>query len=529
MKPTQEQIEQMGIIELRTNIAQMEGWNPRNLSPYIITTMDRAECEAYILHGALPAPGAKPARDATLKAGAKKYFGKGGDPTGAITMPEASEPNEDGATPEELKFNRKISVDGGAQVIDPTREKSPPAAAPAAAPAPGMDALLHAITAAVKAEVLASLPPPPKQELDADAVRKITDDRLAGVTKTMLDTTREVVAAAVKEANAKADEASNKMLADVMRALSTADTPKKARASAALSKSTGKGANAILDRFLSLCPVGSNPGNHVLVVGPSGTGKTYQARNFAKLHDWYTEAPIGLHKYMEPHHISGSAAPNDEGTFAFVSGAFRDGFLAASKGKTACILLDEILRASPEMQESLLTTLDPIPTPKGTVYRYRSGKPVKTPSGEWTQEVIEAPTDKLTIIATANIGTNYGVFSVDEAFWKRFRVVRIERNGTDERQIIANAANHLGAQAIKACIIILDETRRAVKDGTLQYPACVRTITRCAEQSESTAELKVQLEALCTQELTGWTEDGAILQLHADTAAQIAIKALTEL
>lgn len=491
MKPTQEQIAQMGIIELRTNIAQTDGWNPRNLSPYIITTMDRSECEAYILHGALPAPRAKPSRDATLKAGAKKYFGKGGDPTGAITAPEA-------------EANR----------------------APKAPPAPGMDALLSAITAAVKAEVLASLPPP---DLDADAVLKITDDRLAGVTKTMLDTTREVVAAAVKEANAKADEASNKMLADVMRALSTADTPKKARVSAALSKSTGKGANAILDRFLSLCPVGSNPGNHVLVVGPSGTGKTYQARNFAKLHDWYTEAPIGLHKYMEPHHISGSAAPNDEGTFAFVSGAFRDGFLAASQGKTACILLDEILRASPEMQESLLTTLDPIPTPKGTVYRYRSGKPVKTASGEWAQEVIEAPTDKLTIIATANIGTNYGVFSVDEAFWKRFRVVRIERNGTDERQIIANAANHLGAQAIKACIIILDETRRAVKDGTLQYPACVRTITRCAEQSASAAELKVQLEALCTHELTGWTEDGAILQLHADTAAQIAIKALADL
>ncbi len=500
---TTQELESKGIIELREIIRTEPGKNPRNLSGWLVTTMDRDECVEYLTEGLVPLVEAKPGRKATLEAGTCKYYGRGGDPREQTGAKEAK--------------------------ADVAALKAAKAQPPAAAPSPGMDALLGAITAAVKAEVLASLPPTPKQELDADAVRKITDERMKVITKQLLDQASEVVNTAVDKVNAKAGDAVSTALADVMRALSTATAPMKARASAALHKATGKGSNKTMDRLLTLCPVGSNPGNHVLVVGPSGTGKTYQARIFARLHEWHTEAPIGLHKYMEPHHISGSAAPNDEGTFAFVSGAFRDGFAAAAAGKTACILLDEILRASPEMQESLLTTLDPIPTAKGLVYRYRSGKPVKDNAGQWTQEVIEAPVDKLTIIATANIGSNYGVFSVDEAFWKRFRIVRIERNGADERQIIANAADRLGAKAIKACVILLDESRRSVKAGALQVPACIRTITRCCEESANIEQLKQQLEWLLTEELTGWTEDGAILEAHLSAAKAIFSKVEMEL
>lgn len=485
---TKTELESLGIIALREKIRTEEGANPRNLSGWLVTTMDRDECVAYLLDGTIPAPDAKPGRKASLDSGATKYFGRGSQV--------------------QVEFEKPDS--------EPAKKSAPP---PAAA-SPGLDALIVALTAAVKADVLASLPPPPKQELDESAVRKILQSENASFVAGLQDATKE----AFEKAKTSASETVTQALADVMRALATATAPAKARASAALKKTTGKGSNEILDRLLSLCPIGDNPANHVLVVGPSGTGKTYQARNFAKMHDWHTEAPIGLHKYLEPHHISGSAAPNDEGTFSFVSGAFRDGFLAAAAGQTSCILLDEILRASPEMMESLLTILDPIPTAKGLVYRYRSGKPVKTGSNgttRWGQEVIECPVEKLTIVATANIGSNYGVFSVDEAFWKRFRVVRIERNGQDERQIIADSANHLGPKAIKACVVLLDESRRAVKAGTLQYPACIRTLTRCAQQSANIAELTQQLKNLACDELTGWTEDGAVLQAHLESAKSI--------
>lgn len=521
---TANELEPKGIFELREMIRRTPGNNPRNLSGGLVTGMDREECIAYMTNGTLPNPERTAGRKASLAAGAYKFFAKGGDPTGEIVAPEATETDEVTEAKDEVPHG-SIAHLKRIQAMKFGGSVAPP---PAAAPAPGLDALMVALTAAVKADVLASLPPPPKQELDESKVNALIEGRVGHI----LEASKTTVSEMIERVNAKASDAVTTALADVMRALSTATVPQKARASAQLRKATGKGTNVILDRLLSLCPIGANTANHVLIVGPSGTGKTYQARNFAKMHDWHTEAPIGLHKYLEPHHISGSAAPNDEGTFAFVSGAFRDGFIAASNGMTACILLDEILRASPEMMESLLTTLDPIPTAKGLVYRYRSGKPIKTGtngSATWTQEVIEAPVEKLTIIATANIGSNYGVFAVDEAFWKRFRVVRIERNGSDERQIIADAANHIGAHAIRACVVLLDESRRAVKAGSLQYPACIRTITRCCSQSATVGELKEQLKLLLTEELTGWTEDGAILQAHADAAQTIVARVESEL
>src|SRR5262249_34780985 len=148
------------------------------------------------------------------------------------------------------------------------------------------------------------------------------------------------------------------------------------------------------------------------------------------------------------------------------------------------------------------------------VYRYRSGKPVKSGengASQYAQEVIECKVENLTVVATANIGANYGVFSVDEAFWKRFRIIRSERTGKDERQILTNASAHLGRGAIYPIDMLLPETRRAVKSGNLQYPACIRTLTRICTQATSVDELAAGIQFLCTEELTGWTEDGAVM------------------
>lgn len=149
-KMTAKELEPKGIFELREMIRRTAGNNPRNLSGGLVTGMDREECIAYMTNGTLPNPERTAGRKASLAAGAYKFFAKGGDPTGEITAPEASEQEE----AQEIK----------AAMAEAKAEKKAPAPTPAAAPAPGLDALMTALSAAVKADVLASLPPPPKQE-----------------------------------------------------------------------------------------------------------------------------------------------------------------------------------------------------------------------------------------------------------------------------------------------------------------------------------------------------------------------------
>ena len=85
---TAQTLEQKGIIELREMIRTNADHNPRNLSGWLISTMDRAECIAYLVHGTLPSADKTPGRKASIESGAVKFFGKGGDPIGGMSSAE---------------------------------------------------------------------------------------------------------------------------------------------------------------------------------------------------------------------------------------------------------------------------------------------------------------------------------------------------------------------------------------------------------------------------------------------------------
>lgn len=299
-------------------------------------------------------------------------------------------------------------------------------------------------------------------------------------------------------------------------------------------------ATGLMRKLLDYAPPGANPGNHVLLVGPSGTGKSYTAREFALLHDWNMESlrdkgryipPLGLHKYSEPHNLKGSALPTDASTtpFAFVAGLMTDAFRAAANGKSACLILDELLRAAPELLDSLLTVLDPIPTADGLVYILETGKPILNGDGLWHSETITAPAHLITIVATSNIGSDYGIGDPDQALWDRFLVLQVDRDSDTEEQAFRAAAEFAGFTGpaldgvVNLAKLVLRQTRsKAGASNELQHPETIRTLCRSLSQSKGKpADLKRRLvdalESRCRREA-----DGRIFGQHLKAVAELA-------
>lgn len=183
----------------------------------------------------------------------------------------------------------------------------------------------------------------------------------------------------------------------------------------------------------------------VMLQGDKGSGKTTLALQHAKK-SGATSFFMGGNNNTEAADFIGEYIPmtvniatkgqkslfDDE--VAHVSMVWKDGKLAqafrhAASGKKAIFILDEALRIPQEELSPLISSLSP--TPDGTL-QLGTRRAVGVVDGLAEEEIIECPVENLWVIMTTNMGADYAVSEMDEAFADRVRLILMN---SEESQI----------------------------------------------------------------------------------------------
>ena len=192
---------------------------------------------------------------------------------------------------------------------------------------------------------------------------------------------------------------------------------------------------------------------NIMMVGPSGGGKTFAARTLVKALD-RPDFYFNLGSTQDPRAtlIGNTQFSKESGTFFSESA-----FVTAIKTPNAVILLDELSRAHPDAWNILMTALD---------------------SGQRYIRLDEAPgspiveiADGVTFIATANIGSEYTSTRVmDRAILDRFVIIEMEAlTATQELGLLKHMYPHVDNYDLDALSQISHYTRiqSSSEDGEL--------------------------------------------------------------
>ena len=285
-------------------------------------------------------------------------------------------------------------------------------------------------------------------------------------------------------------------------ALASAPPAVRAKVRAAIGMPAASG-NPIVDALEAHYAINEDKGVNVLLCSPPSLGKSHAVRQFAAKYDLYLEH--GCSDDMdEIGTLLGSPVPAD-GAFIMVDGVLTQAVRAASMGQNVLLLLDETLRLSDRAQEWLLTFLTGFKRMDGTRgYRLRTRK-VET-SG--ALEILECDAARLHIVGA----TNLGMRSPHEAFWSRWHKVRFAFDiGTAtaiaQAVLAANGIIDPDDKLAKAWGTIVDESRRAVADGRIRFPADVRILERGAMLHADTKAVADFIASSLPAQVAHWSAD----------------------
>ena len=163
-------------------------------------------------------------------------------------------------------------------------------------------------------------------------------------------------------------------------------------------------------------------GKNILMVGPTGCGKTLAAKSLAKAtkrEDRFFSFNLGATQDPRATLIGNTQFDKDKGTFFGQSE-----FIRAIQTPKAVILLDEITRASPDAWNILMSVLDPI---QGYIRLDESTiKIIVDGKEEYSQQTVEVAED-VVFVATANIGNEYtSTRQIDRAISDRFTKIEMD-------------------------------------------------------------------------------------------------------
>lgn len=313
--------------------------------------------------------------------------------------------------------------------------------------------------------------------------------------------------------------------------LSSAPAPVKHAAAMAVAKATGGLSPACSLMAKLVPPHGNVTASAVMLVGGSGTGKSYDAELHARAFD-FAPAPFACSPMTESFELVGAVTQTPAG-LAFVDGAVSSCMRRAANGESVCIILDEFPRLSDNLKMIFLTMLTPRIARGGKfdgmrVFSLRTGNSVMSSTGVWEPEIIDAPVESVAFVATGNIGEQFNVRSggVDEAVWKRFVHLRVNWDASIALGIFERELDACGFPASIAKSVLLpfvEKTREMAEHESLAYPACVRTVTRAIRIAAggSKKTLRSELEALCENSFCGWEHNGATTPANLDAVKSL--------
>jgi len=182
---------------------------------------------------------------------------------------------------------------------------------------------------------------------------------------------------------------------------------------------------------------------HLLFIGEKGSGKTHDIYAYMDRHE-IDHVFIGGNADVEAIDLKGNLLPfekNGEKNFIWVDGPLTQAFRRAEKGEKIILFIDELLRMSPSAQSLLVPALT---TDIHGNYVLDTGRVIDVIDGVGKTECIKAPASNLWVLATTNMGAEYGVPDMESALEDRFEL--IEKNNDIEkiRRVLTEIAEEKG-------------------------------------------------------------------------------------
>jgi hypothetical protein len=249
----------------------------------------------------------------------------------------------------------------------------------------------------------------------------------------------------------------------------------------------------------------------LLIKGPAGSGKTTEARmhgtkGFDCFIEYQAQGNDGESIDMLGS-VEGTTNAAGKMTFVWTDGKVTEAFRRASRGENVCLLIDEIFRLRKVERDAMLSAL--APTLDGH-YVLTTSRTIIDPADPTLarKETIQAPVEKLAIIATTNCGSDYGLEEPCFAERARWHEVYAPTNWDTTKDILSGYAAAYGwsdPKLVAEKLVILGQaTHLAQQSGELEIGACTRTLSRALKNPLCIADSWATLRGALLEEARVW-------------------------